>query len=123
MALVLCTGIDPVLMQTRKLILEKAGHTVFSTTNERELSAACNEHDFDVAVIGQAVTTRMKKVLGNLIREKCPSIQILELYLPHEGKVLEDADSWLQAPLVVPPDLAERVNELAERNKRKRAAS
>ena len=122
MAVVLCTGTDPVLLQTRKLILERAGHTVLTVTNERELVTACNQYDFDVAVVGQAVSFRMKRVLASLVREKCPSIQILELYPPHEGKALNDADSWLEAPVAAPPDLAERVNELAEKNKRKPSA-
>jgi len=41
MALVLCTGVDPVLMKTRQLILEKAGHTVVPTFDEREIKAIC----------------------------------------------------------------------------------
>jgi hypothetical protein len=40
-ALVLCTGIDPVLMETRKLILERSGHKVMSATAEPELENAC----------------------------------------------------------------------------------
>ena len=40
MSLVLCTGVDPVLMETRKLILERAGHTVITAMGERELAAA-----------------------------------------------------------------------------------
>jgi len=44
------------------------------------------------------------------------------LYSSHEGKALEHADSWLEVPVMVPPELAEGVAELAERNKRKRAA-
>lgn len=122
MALVLCTGTDPVLLQTRKLILEQAGHTVVPTMNERELISACDQHDFDVAVIGQGISVRMKRVLVSLIREECPSIRILELYYPHDGKAVDDADSWLQVPFVAPAELAERVNELAERDNRKRAS-
>jgi len=35
MALVLCTGTN-ILMETRKLILEQAGHTVINACNERQ---------------------------------------------------------------------------------------
>src|SRR5579864_3033657 len=40
-ALVLCTGINDVLIATRKLILERAGHKVVTATGERELITAC----------------------------------------------------------------------------------
>jgi hypothetical protein len=37
MARVLCTGVNPVLMKTRQLILESAGHTVVPASDEREI--------------------------------------------------------------------------------------
>ena len=39
MARVLCTGVDPVLMKTRQLILESAGHTVVAASDEREIKS------------------------------------------------------------------------------------
>ena len=119
MALVLCTGIDTALLHTRKLILERAGHTVLTATSERELVAACEKHRFDVAVIGQTVSPRMKRTIASLIRSHCRSARVLELYQRHEGKVLEDADSWMDVPADVPRDLAERVTELVEKNRAK----
>jgi hypothetical protein len=119
-ALVLCTGIDAALLQTRKLILERAGHTVISVTDERELAAACREHVFDLAVIGEAVSPRMKRAVASSIRARCPSARILELYQRHQGKILEDADSWMEVPAEVPTELAEHVNELVAK-KPKRA--
>jgi hypothetical protein len=111
-ALVLCTGIDPALLQTRKLILERAGHTVISVMDERELTAACEKHSFEVAVIGQTVSSRMKRTIASIIRNRCPSARLLELYQRHHGRIIEDADSWMDVPADVPRDLAERVNEL-----------
>jgi hypothetical protein len=113
MALVLCTGINPVLIQTRKLILEHAGHTVIPCTDELELVAACEEHAFDVAVIGQAVSRKVKRHIVLLIRQSCPSAKILELYLVYEGRAVDDADSWMETPPEVPGELAVRVSELA----------
>ena len=113
-ALVLCTGVDPVLLETRKLILQHAGHKVITTRSEPELTAACEKHTFDVAVIGQTITPRMKKVISTLVRQHCPSAKILELYSPHLGKALDDADSWLEVPAAIPRDLAEKVDELAK---------
>ena len=121
MALVLCTGIDAALLQTRKLILERGGHTVISVTDERELAAACQEHVFDFAVIGEAVSPRMKRAVASSIRAHCPLARILELYQRLQGKILEDADSWMEVPAEVPTELAEHVNELVAR-KPKRAS-
>jgi CheY-like chemotaxis protein len=113
MALVLCTGVYPVLIKTRKLILEHAGHTVIPCTDELQLVVACEEHAFDVAVIGQAVSRKVKRHIALLIRQNCPSVKILELYLVYEGRAVDDADSWMEAPLPVPEELAVRVTELA----------
>lgn len=112
MALVLCTGTDAAVMQTRKLILERAGHTVFLATSEPDIILVCRDRAFDVAVIGQTISRRMKQVVVSLVRENCPSAKILQLYPMHQGRAIEDADSWLQVPTDLPRDLAERVNEL-----------
>ena len=113
MALVLCTGIDAVLITTRQLILEQAGHQVVTATHEFAITAACQEHKFDVAVIGQAVSARAKQRILALIRKHCGSAKILELYRFNTGKILEDADSWLEVPADVPQELAARVTTLA----------
>ena len=57
MALVLCTGVNPVLMKTRQLILENAGHIVLSATDEREIKAVSRKQKFDVAIIGQSISS------------------------------------------------------------------
>lgn len=114
-AMVLCTGKDPSLLRTRKLILEKAGHTVVTATDQRAVAAACKEHTFDVAVLGQSVSLETKRTLGGLIRQLCPDTKILELFQANSGPVIADADSWLEVPTDVPQDLAERVSELALR--------
>lgn len=121
MALVLCTGTDAALLQTRKLILERAGHTVISVMDEREMATACQEYVFDLAVIGEAVSPRMKRAVASSIRAQCRSARILELYQRHQGKILEDADSWMEVPAEVPTELAEHVNELVAK-KPKRAS-
>jgi hypothetical protein len=90
-----------------------AGHSVVPCIDEQQVVAACEKHAFDVAVIGQAVPRKGQRHLASLIRQRCPSTKILELYVPYEGRTVEDADSWLEAPLEVPTDLAVRVTELA----------
>jgi hypothetical protein len=101
MALVLCTGVDEMLLRKRRLILEGAGHQVIPATDEKALLAACTKHSFDVAVIGRAISPNVKRRIALLVRQHCPGAKILELYTPHEKKTLEDADSWL----LVSPDV------------------
>jgi len=114
MALVLCTGIDKALLQSRRLILERAGHTVVSAMDDQTLTTVCQKNSFDVAVIGQTVSPNMKQRIASLVRQHCPDAKILELYPLYSEKVLTDADSWLSVPVDVPKDLADRVNELAQ---------
>jgi CheY-like chemotaxis protein len=117
-ALVLCTGVEPTLMATRKLLLEQAGHTVITATSQRNLAFACEHYDFEVAVIGQVMSPQTKLALVAIIRKRCPSAKILELCPLHKGRVLDDADSWLDVPTDVPRELAERVAELVAKRKR-----
>ena len=113
MASVLCTGVDQSLLTTRRLILERAGHQVTTAHNEQELIAACTTGHFDVAVVGQTVTPRVKRRVLTLLREQCPGIKVLELFTPSTGRELADADDWLLVPAEVPADLAQRVAALA----------
>jgi len=113
MALVLCTGVDPVLIKTRQLILQQAGHTVITAVDESAVTTACQQHTFEVAVIGQAVSPMVKRQIMELIRKHCPTAKILELYQFSTSRILEDADSWLAVPAEVPQELAERVTALA----------
>lgn len=112
MALVLCTGVDPSVVRTRHLILERAGHKVVSAMDEASLSAACQQNKFDVAVVGQTVSAKTKQRIAGLIREYCPATKLLELYTVSTGKVLEDADSWLEVLADLPQELAARVDAL-----------
>ena|SRR5215510_7624028 len=113
MALVLCTGVDPVLVKTRQLILQQAGHTVVTAMDESAVTSVCQQHKFDVVVIGQAASPTVKRQILELIREHCPTAKVLELYRFSSNRVLEDADSWLAVPADVPQELAERVTALA----------
>jgi len=113
MALVLCTGVDPVLLKTRKLILQSAGHTVITAMDESGIAKACGQHAFEVAVIGQTAPESVKRRIMTLIRTNCPAARVLELYRFSTGKILEDADAWLEVPSDLPQELAERVNAMA----------
>lgn len=101
-------------METRKLILQLAGHRVITAMNEIELAVACESNPFDVVVIGQTAKPSIKRSIYSMVRNRCPSAKILELYSPHQGRSLEDAESWMEVPAAVPRDLADRVSELAK---------
>jgi hypothetical protein len=113
MALVLCTGVDPSVVRTRQLILERAGHVVVPALDEASLIEACQRNKFDVAVVGQTVSPKIKRRIAGLIRESCRSAKLLELYTVSSGRVLDDADSWLEVLADVPQELATRVGALA----------
>lgn len=115
MALVLCTGVDPSVVHTRHLILERAGHVVISALDEPSLIAACEHNKFEVAVVGQSVSAKSKRRIARLVRENCPDAKLLELYNLSTGKVLEDADAWLEVLADVPQELAVQVKTLAAR--------
>jgi hypothetical protein len=116
-ALVLCTDVDDTLLQTRRLILEGAGHQVVPAMDEKALVAACKKHSVDVAVIGRAISPNVKRRVELLIRKHCRGAKILEVYTPDEGKTLEDADASL-ASADLARMLADRVHELATQKKK-----
>lgn len=113
MALVLCTGSDPAVMTTRRLILEQAGHTVVLASNDRQVEKACKSYSFDVVVIGQNTSPAVKQRLSRMIREHCSPAKILELHRPFSDKALLDADDWLPMPSDHPEALADAVAELS----------
>ncbi len=123
MAVVLCTGADPALLETRKMILEKAGHTVISARTQSTVTAACKQWIFDVAVFGQSVSPNSKRTMASIVREHCPSARILELHASNQSKAIDFADSWLEVPADVPEELAERVAKLAMLKTRKRVSA
>jgi CheY-like chemotaxis protein len=114
-ALVLCTGIDPVLMETRRLILERAGHRVIFATSEKELQKACTEQGCDVAVIGQTLSANIKLRILRLLRQHCPSAAVLELHPQYADRALNDADGWLAMPTDHPRELADAVDSLVRK--------
>jgi CheY-like chemotaxis protein len=113
MALVLCTGIDRHVMQTRAMLLERAGHKVIPAMGERELIEACARNKFDVVVVGHSVPPFEKSRVLRLIRQHCPNAKVLELFVQSQGSKLPDADDWLEGPIPHPNDLIERVATLA----------
>lgn len=93
--------------------LERAGHVVVPAMDEASLIKACQQNKFDVAVVGQTVSPKIKRRIAGLIRESCSEAKLLELYTVSSGRVLDDADSWLEVLADMPQELAIRVGALA----------
>lgn len=72
MAVVLCTGVEAVLLITRKLMLEKAGYIVVVAVTKLAIIEACQQHAFHVAVVGQEDTPEKKNSVFSLIRRWLP---------------------------------------------------
>lgn len=117
MALVLCTGVHTTLVHTRKLILERADHTVVAALDQSSLEAACRQHNFDVVVICQSGSPALKREWMGLVRRHRPSAKVLEVYTRDTGSALPEADSWLEAP-TAPEELADRLAMLTGEKKR-----
>jgi hypothetical protein len=113
MAQILSIGSNLSAMHTRQLLLEQEGHTVVGAINEKALAAACELITFDVAVLSQTLSPKVKQRIAFLIREHCPGIKLLELYSAPNGHALEDADSWIEVPGNGPSQLTAGVAELA----------
>jgi len=112
MALVLVVGTIDALMESRRLLIEAAGHEAIPVTNDAELISACKKNLVDVAVFGQMMAPAEKIRGFDLFRQHCPNAKVLSLYSPSVGPVLRSADDWLAVPADVPSELAERISEL-----------
>ena len=92
---VLCVGLDDAAMQTRRLILERAGHSLTQARDLRQVQAACETTAFSVVVLGQSLNANEKKRVSDVVRTHCKRAKILEL---HTGIApdLPKADGYLQ---------------------------
>jgi hypothetical protein len=115
MAVVLCTGVEAVLLITRKLMLERAGYIVVVAVTKPAIIEACQQHAFHVAVVGQEDTPEKKNSVFSLIRRYSPSTKVLEVYPIEVGRTLKSADDWLALPKQEPTELIERVTNLLRR--------
>jgi DNA-binding response OmpR family regulator len=111
--LVLCVGSDEVLMKTRKLILERAGHKVVLGISDSDIRQAAGQYTFDVAVLGQNLQDETKRTTFKFLRANYPNVKILELHVVHTRPILQSADDWLVVPVDVPHELEEHVSALA----------
>lgn len=117
MTKVLCVESPGLLGETRRLLLEYAGHSVLTASSLREVEAACRSKQVRVAVVGESIP--QKKLLARRLRECCPAVRILELHSTTGERAITDADDWLDVPSLHPGELAQRVEALTQRHRKK----
>ena len=120
MADLLCIGMDDAAMQTRKLILEKAGHAVTQARDLRRVKEACEVNSFAVVILGQSLNGSEKRRITDVVLTICTSAKILEL---HKGiqPELPQADNHLRITVSEPQDLVEAVATLLRKPRKKKA--
>lgn len=119
---VLCVGVDDTAMQTRRLILEKAGHAVSQARDLREVTAACEAKSFSVVILGHSLNAHEKRRITEVILRECTPAKVLELHtamLPD----IADADAHLHVTARGPEALVEAVNLLTTPRKKKSSRS
>jgi CheY-like chemotaxis protein len=120
-AKVLCIGADNAVMQTRQMLLEKAGHSVTAATDLRQIVAACEHTQFSVAVLGQHVPAKEKLRVSEVVREHCPNAKILELHASL-SPAMPNADAHISVNTDdFPEQLISAVSGLTTRRKRRGA--
>jgi CheY-like chemotaxis protein len=92
---------DDAAMQTRRMVLESAGHSVNIATDLRHVIAACERIQFAVAVLGHHMPLKEKLRVSDVVRELCPKAKILELHaslapdtLDVDGHLSVNADNF-----------------------------
>jgi deoxyribose-phosphate aldolase len=64
---VLCVGMNDAAMQTRKLVLEKAGLNVSQARDIRQVQAACESNSFAVVILGHSLNRNEKKRVSDVV--------------------------------------------------------
>jgi DNA-binding NtrC family response regulator len=119
---VLCVGLDGAAMQTRRLVLEKAGLNVSQARDIRQVQAACESNSFAVVILGHSLNPNEKKRVSDVVLTYCKTAKLLEL---HRAIVpdLPSADGHLQANPTEPGVLVEAVSRLLKKRRKTKAQS
>jgi DNA-binding response OmpR family regulator len=76
---ILICGDEPTLLETRYMVLVRAGFAVASTCNREEIASLPEEPGFGLAVIGRALAERDERSIVEELRRRWPGIRILFL--------------------------------------------
>jgi DNA-binding response OmpR family regulator len=87
---ILICGDEPTLLETRYMVLVRAGFAVASTCTRGEIASLPEEPAFGLVVIGRALAERDKKSIVEEVRRRWPEIRIL--FLTSRATSLEQLD-------------------------------
>jgi DNA-binding response OmpR family regulator len=76
---ILICGDEPTLLETRYMVLVRAGFAVASMCTREEIASLPEEPGFGLAVIGRALAERDEKSIVEELRRRWPGIRILFL--------------------------------------------
>jgi hypothetical protein len=119
---ILCIGLDSAAMQTRLLILQRAGHNVIQARDLRRVKIACETVLYDIAIIGQSLSCNEKRRISDAVVAACKTAKILELHTSIAPE-LPEAGAHLQANAMEPEVLIETVGTVLGTERKKKARS
>lgn len=102
---ILCVVEDPIVRQTKKMVLEHIGFAVMDVGTLREVEYVTSRSAFDLAIIGRSLSEESKRLMADAIRRNVPGTPILEMC--NVSPVITGADHVLRS--TNPEDLAEMV--------------
>ena len=111
MANILRIGMDESSTKPRRMLLERAGHTISEAGDVRQLVAACSGVHFDLIIIGHKLPAMEKLRVSTLVEEHCPGTKILELHTAPTPD-LDHVDAHLHINGDSPEDLFRYVERL-----------
>jgi DNA-binding NtrC family response regulator len=108
---ILVYGHDPTLLETRRLILEKAGFTVYNTTEFDEFRLLACTHEFDLIILGSSVPSDEVDRILPVIHQCIPFTRVLVITNGDPVPPLSRNDEAFRA-LEGPKSLISKVNEM-----------
>ncbi len=116
MADILNIGSDSVLLTTRRVNLERAGHRVTQAHDLHQVLAACGRKSLDVVILCNTLNESEKMRVADVVRRFCGDVMLLDL---HNGSRpdLPYADAHLQAQGSRPQELLRAVDALTHKTK------
>jgi len=119
---IICIANPDAVMETRRLILQRAGHEIHAVHNLKEMERACQTQQYDLAILADALPDMEKMRIADVIRKACPALRVLEL---HTGLVptVSDADAQLQVSASRPEGLVEAVAAALKTSRKEKTQS
>lgn len=97
--------------------LQQRGHFVVGATDFNQVRKSCDNLRFDLVVLGDAISSRIKRALAIELREYCPQAPLLEIC--KSDQCIDEADYVLKSDGF--EALSQRIHEILLRGVTRRA--